>query len=83
MPARTPSKSKNAVSSQLAIRVPHEWISRLDALAKRLARNWEAPTRSEAVKAALIRGLEAFEAEAPPAPAAPAPEPVKKSRRRK
>lgn len=49
--------------SQLAIRLEAELIKRLDAVAERLSRPGLTVTRTDAVRVALLTGLEAIERE--------------------
>ncbi len=49
--------------SQLAIRVPGDWLTRADALAPLVARPGILVTRSDVLRAAMARGLDALEAE--------------------
>jgi hypothetical protein len=57
--ARPPSEN----SSQIAIRLPEEWLTRADALAPWITRPGIAATRSDVLRAAIARGLESLEAE--------------------
>jgi hypothetical protein len=50
-------------SVQLAVRIPEPWLTRLDALVPWIARPGVATTRTDAIRAALARGLDALEAE--------------------
>lgn len=49
---------------QIAIRIPRGWLARAAAIAPGLARTGVAVTRTDAIRAALARGLEEFEREA-------------------
>ena len=50
-------------SVQLAVRIPEGWLARLDALVPWIARPGVATTRTDSIRAALARGLDALEAE--------------------
>lgn len=50
-------------SIQVAVRVPKVWLPRLDRIAAALSRDGLTVLRSQAHRAALARGLNAFEAE--------------------
>ena len=47
---------------QLAVRIPRAWLSRLDALVPKIAQPGVQTTRTDAIRAALARGLYALEA---------------------
>jgi len=49
--------------TQVAIRLPNEWIERADALMAPLSRPGIQVSRSDVLRAALARGLDALEAE--------------------
>jgi hypothetical protein len=48
----------------IAARVPAPIVERLDALSSALSTEWHDASRSEVVRAALTKGIEALEAEA-------------------
>jgi hypothetical protein len=55
---------------QLAVRIPRAWLERLDALVPKIAQAGVQTTRTDAIRAALAKGLDALEvqfADAPPA----------------
>ena len=62
MSHRPPKKPKKHV----AVRLDSEEIARIDALLPRLSEPWRKATRSDALRAALLRGLELLEQETPP-----------------
>lgn len=53
-------------SSQVAIRLLNAWLRRADALIPYLARPGIAVTRTDVLRAAIAKGLDAFEAETKP-----------------
>ena len=53
-------------SIQIAVRVPPAWLERADALAPTIARPGIAATRTDVLRAALARGLDALEQELRP-----------------
>ena len=55
-------------SPRLDIRADQETLDRIDRLAARLSRPGAELTRSDATRAAVLRGLDAMEAELGPAP---------------
>ena len=61
-------------SVQLAIRVPTPWLKRFDKLAAALSRPGIGVTRTDAVRAAIARGLEVLEAEIGPSQPTAIPE---------
>jgi hypothetical protein len=46
---------------QLAVRIPREWLARLDALVPKIAQAGVQTTRTDAIRAALAKGLDALE----------------------
>lgn len=68
--------SENA--TQIAIRIPDEWLKRADALIPLITRPGISATRTDVVRAALARGLDVLEAEIGIA----APRPAKKGARK-
>ena len=48
---------------QLAVRIPRPWLARLDALTPKLAQAGVQTTRTDAIRAALAKGLDALEAQ--------------------
>lgn len=50
---------------QIAIRLPQEWLDEAEALGKLMGRPGFATTRSDVLRAALARGLEALREEHP------------------
>jgi len=66
---------------QIALRLPKEWTARADRLRDRgvIAKPGVGVTRSDVLRAAIARGLEALEADAD----APAPKPAKSTRTRR
>jgi hypothetical protein len=61
--ARDVPRQKNENTTQLAVRLPEAWLARLDSLIPWLAKPGVATTRTDAIRAALARGLDALEAE--------------------
>lgn len=57
--ARPPSEN----STQIAIRMPDEWLTRADTLIPWITRPGIAATRTDVIRAAIARGLAALEAE--------------------
>jgi hypothetical protein len=55
--------SSHEPTVQVGVRVPKSLSDRLDALAERLSRPWHDASRSEALRLALERGLDAVESE--------------------
>jgi len=51
---------------QVAFKVPETWINRADKTAGLMSRPGITTTRTDVLRAALIRGLEALEAEVSP-----------------
>lgn len=56
------AKSKN--TTQLVVRVPEDWLPRLDALIDVIASEGVATTRTDVVRAAIAAGLGVLEARA-------------------
>jgi hypothetical protein len=53
---------------QVAFKIPEEWIARADKVAELMSRPGARMTRTDALRAALIHGLEALDHElSPPA----------------
>ena len=52
-------------TTQVAFKVPDEWIERADVLASALSTGISSVTRTEILRAALGRGLAAIEEETP------------------
>lgn len=50
-------------TTQIAMRLPTDWVSRVDALAQKFSRPGITVSRSEALRAVMIKGLEVLEAE--------------------
>jgi hypothetical protein len=48
---------------QLAVRIPRAWLARLDALIPRIAQAGVQTTRTDAIRAALAKVLDALEAQ--------------------
>jgi hypothetical protein len=48
---------------QITFRMPTEWLARADALAKLISRPGFEASRTDAFRAAIARGFEAFESE--------------------
>jgi|HubBroStandDraft_1064217.scaffolds.fasta_scaffold428071_1 hypothetical protein len=48
---------------QLAVRIPRAWLSRLDALIPKIAQAGVQTTRTDAIRAALAKGIDALEAQ--------------------
>lgn len=48
---------------QITLQVPDEWLVRADKLAEKLSTKWIPLTRMHAFRAAISRGLEAFESD--------------------
>jgi hypothetical protein len=46
---------------QLAVRIPREWLARLDALIPKIAQEGVQTTRTDAIRVALAKGLDALE----------------------
>lgn len=61
---------------QLAVRIPRAWLGRLDALIPKIAQAGVQTTRTDAIRAALAKGLDALEVQFPDEP------PAKPSRRK-
>jgi len=59
---KTPTKDK-AATQQVAVRLDGDVISRLDAIAGKLTRPGLAVTRTDAIRIALMTGLESMERE--------------------
>jgi hypothetical protein len=55
---------------QLAVRIPRAWLARLDALVPKIAQAGVQTTRTDAIRAALAKGLDALEAQLPDEPKA-------------
>lgn len=53
----------SANDTQIAIRLPNDWIDRADALVPLVSRPGITVTRSDVLRAALAKGLDALEAE--------------------
>jgi hypothetical protein len=53
-------------TKQIALRMPTAWVARLDALARQLSRPGITVSRSEALRAVMIKGLEVMRVEEPP-----------------
>jgi predicted DNA-binding protein len=51
-------------SAQTAVRLEQELLDRIDALAENLSTEWNRVSRSDAMRAAILRGLPDLEAEA-------------------
>jgi len=51
-------------SEQTAIRLTGELLARIDRLAENLSTEWNAVSRSDAIRAAILRGLPSLEEEA-------------------
>ncbi len=47
---------------QMTLRVPREWVARLDRIAESLSRPGSRATRSIAIRYVFVKGLEASEA---------------------
>lgn len=47
----------------MSLRIPSEWIAQADELAKLMARPGFSSTRSEVLRAAIVKGLEVLRAE--------------------
>jgi hypothetical protein len=60
--SRPPSEN----DTQIAIRLPAQWIERADALVPGLSHPGISISRSDALRAALSRGLDMLEAERAP-----------------
>ena len=72
-----------AASPHLDIRTTEDVLERLDRLAARLSRPGLEVSRSGAARAAVLRGLEAMEAEAAAEKGSvPAPKPAKSTRQK-
>lgn len=56
---RKPSEN----DEQIALRLPQEWLTRADALRDVIAKPGVGVTRSDVLRAALARGLQALEEE--------------------
>lgn len=54
---------KKTTDLKISLRITDDFLPRLDALAERLSPAGVALSRSDAVRAALSKGLDAFEAE--------------------
>jgi hypothetical protein len=48
---------------QLAVRIPRAWLGRLDALIPKIAQTGVQTTRTDAIRAALAKGIDALEAQ--------------------
>lgn len=48
---------------QLAVRIPRAWLARLDALVPKIAQAGVQTTRTDAIRAALAKGLDVLEAQ--------------------
>ena len=48
---------------QIAVRVPPEWVPKLDALAEAMSRPGIPLTRTDAIRACIAQGLSQLEAE--------------------
>jgi hypothetical protein len=59
-------RPKSGNDESIALRLPKEWIERSDRLRERgvVADRGVAVTRSDVLRAAIVRGLDALEAEA-------------------
>ena len=51
-------------STQIAVRLEDDLLGRIDAVIPKIRQLWHEPTRSDVVRAALLQGLPAIEAEA-------------------
>jgi hypothetical protein len=60
---RAVPRSKTENTTQLAVRIPETWLSRLDGLIPWLAKPGVAATRTDAIRAVMARGLDAYEEE--------------------
>jgi len=56
-------RPKTENTAQLAVRIPDAWLPRLDALIPWLAKPGVSATRTDAIRAVMSRGLDAFEEE--------------------
>jgi hypothetical protein len=63
---------------QLAVRIPRAWLARLDALIPKIAQAGVQTTRTDAIRAALARGLDALEEQFGEPPPQPTPKPRRK-----
>lgn len=55
-------RHKTENTTQIAVRLPEDWLARLDALIPWLARPGVATTRTDAIRAAIAEGLVSLEA---------------------
>lgn len=58
-----PMVTKTGKTTQVAIRIEDPVLARIDALVQTLSPNGMALPRSEVIRAALLRGVEALEAQ--------------------
>lgn len=50
-------------TTQTAVRLPDSWLERLDKIAERMSQPGITLTRTEALRAAIFRGIEQLEGE--------------------
>lgn len=60
-------------TTQIALRVPSEWLTQADALVEYVVSKARGVrvTRTDVLRMAILRGLESLEQESTPGPAAP------------
>ncbi len=68
---------------QITFRIPTSWVAEAEALAKRLSRPGIETSKTDAFRAAIARGFEAFRADAGTPPPAPASRPREKSAKKR
>ncbi|MFI5301352.1 MAG: hypothetical protein ACHREM_24975 [Polyangiales bacterium] len=56
-------RAKSENDTQIALKLPADWLARADALIAWVSRPGMGTTRTDVVRAAFVRGLEALEAE--------------------
>ena len=62
--------------NHVAVRLDEATQARIDAVAKTLSKPWGKATRSDALRAVILAGLDTLEAKPPAAPEAPAEPPT-------
>jgi hypothetical protein len=56
-----PRAKSEVETTQIALRMPTSWVERIDRLARQLSRPGIDVSRSEALRAVMIKGLEVLE----------------------